>query len=79
MGSRAVVSAKLGFKVFFVRALAEHLPVPDPLVPTAVNPEFCYSELRRKRVLRNPLLALRSALMDLVFARTAEVHSRQLL
>ena len=62
--------------VLFTRALAEHLPATSPIVPTAVCPGFCVSELRRSMTLADRIYYW---FMEKAMARTAEQGSRQLL
>lgn len=64
--------------VLFTRALSEHLPTSIPLVPTSVNPGYCYSELRR-HFTTNIARTIRFAVMDRLFARSGEEGARQLL
>ena len=62
--------------IFFARALTAHL-VPDaPVVPTAANPGFCYSGLRRNLALPQRLVM---GAMDISLGRSAEQGARQLL
>ncbi|KAJ3553195.1 hypothetical protein NM688_g3744 [Phlebia brevispora] len=64
--------------VFFVHALSEHLPSSVPVIPTAVAPGYCYSNLRRHRAasFSGHLWYMG---MDLLMARTAEQGARQLI
>lgn len=62
--------------VLFVRALAEHLPASTPFTPTAVNPGFCLSDLRRDAGLGT---RIQMKIMDIILGRTAEQGSRNLL
>lgn len=62
--------------VLFVRALAEHLPASTPFTPTAVNPGFCLSDLRRDATLG---VRIQMKMMDIILGRTAEQGSRNLL
>ncbi|KIP11264.1 hypothetical protein PHLGIDRAFT_489213 [Phlebiopsis gigantea 11061_1 CR5-6] len=62
--------------VFFTRALAAHLPPALPVVPTAVDPGFCFSELRRH--LPQAEQALYAA-HDAAAGRSAEEGARQLV
>ncbi|GJE92166.1 short chain dehydrogenase [Phanerochaete sordida] len=62
--------------VFFARALAAHLAPDAPIVPTAVNPGFCYSGLRRNLALPQRLVM---GVMDVALGRSAEQGARQLL
>ena len=61
--------------VFFARELSERLR-DKPLIVNTVNPGFCYSALRRnvKGFITWPIW-----LMELIFARTTEQGSRQLI
>jgi hypothetical protein len=66
----------LVFTVFFVRALNARIPPSTPLIVNAVNPGYCYSELRRS------LVGLRAAinwLMDKALAFSSEVGSRRIV
>ncbi|KAJ6580895.1 short-chain dehydrogenase [Mycena capillaripes] len=62
--------------VFFVRALNAHLPPSTPVIVNAVNPGYCYSELRRDYA---GIRAVVDYLMERALAFTAEVGSRQLV
>lgn len=62
--------------VLFVRALAEHLPLSTPFSPSAVNPGFCLSDLRRDATFG---VRMQMKIMDIVLGRTAEQGSRNLL
>lgn len=66
----------LVLNVFFTRALSEQLPTSVPLIVDAVNPGYCFSELRRAVTVAT---AIRFRLMDLAFGRTAEQGARQLV
>ena len=61
--------------ILFARALAAHLG-GRAVVPTAVNPGFCYTGLRKQLGL--PTRALMAA-VDATVGRTAEQGARQLL
>ncbi|KAH7908854.1 hypothetical protein BJ138DRAFT_1068087 [Hygrophoropsis aurantiaca] len=63
--------------VFFVRALAAHLAQRD-VTPVAVNPGFCYSQLRRT-IYSQPLKNIFMVLMEKAMAWTAEQGARQLV
>ena len=56
--------------VLFVRALAERLPRGIPIIPTAVTPGYCYSELRRN--MKSLSARLTFAIWDLFLAHTQE-------
>ncbi|EKM53475.1 uncharacterized protein PHACADRAFT_175903 [Phanerochaete carnosa HHB-10118-sp] len=62
--------------VLFARAIAEHLPLATPVVPVAVNPGFCFSELRRH--LPPERLAVQK-MLDETIGRTSEEGARQLV
>ncbi|KAJ7173561.1 hypothetical protein C8R46DRAFT_1083145 [Mycena filopes] len=62
--------------VFFVRALNARLPPSTPLIVNAVNPSYCYSELRRSLP---GVLAFFDRILELCLAFTAEVGSRRLV
>ncbi|KAF8211139.1 short-chain dehydrogenase [Mycena galopus ATCC 62051] len=64
------------FNVFFVRALNARLPSSTPLVISAVDPGYCYSELRREF---SGIMGLLTWLMDKALAFPAEVGSRRLV
>ncbi|KAJ6580900.1 NAD(P)-binding protein [Mycena capillaripes] len=64
------------FNVFFVRALNAHLPPSTSLIVDAVDPGYCYSELRRELV---GFRAVLDYLMEKALAFTAEVGSRRLV
>lgn len=66
----------LVLNVFFTRALADHLPPTVPVIPTTVNPGFCYSEIRRDFTGRMKLF---TKMMEIVLGRTAEQGARQLI
>lgn len=69
-------SSSLVLNVFFTRAFAEHLPTTIPVIPTAADPGFCVSDLRRNL----PLAAkIRLKMMDIFMGRTAEHGSRQFI
>lgn len=70
--------AHLVLNVLFTQALADHLPRSTPLVPTSVNPGYCYSELRRNLVNKFTYHLLFSV-QDLLFGRTSEQGARQLI
>ncbi|KAJ7302935.1 hypothetical protein DFH08DRAFT_57252 [Mycena albidolilacea] len=74
MQSRYMLTKLLN--VFFVRALNARLGASTPLVVNAVNPGYCYSELRRGL---NPIMAFIDHLMELALAFTTEVGSRRLV
>ncbi|PSR98926.1 hypothetical protein PHLCEN_2v4246 [Hermanssonia centrifuga] len=74
MGTRYPDSKLLN--VLFTRALAGHLSPTLPIIATAVNPGFCYSELMRH--VPGPRLIF-IKIMQLFVARTAEQGARQLL
>ncbi|KAH7882551.1 hypothetical protein F5I97DRAFT_1906004 [Phlebopus sp. FC_14] len=64
--------------VLFVRALQDHIPSVVPLTVNAVNPGFCYSQLRREMYAsfwRNLFMSL----MEKALAWTPEQGSRQLI
>ncbi|KIK34450.1 hypothetical protein CY34DRAFT_812909 [Suillus luteus UH-Slu-Lm8-n1] len=67
--------------VFFVRALTDRLQAITPLSVVAVNPGFCYSQLRRfwyEKPTYSPVkIAL--AIMERLMAWTSEQGSRQLV
>ncbi|GJE92168.1 short chain dehydrogenase [Phanerochaete sordida] len=62
--------------IFFARALAAHLAPGALVVPTAANPGFCYSGLRRHLPLAPRLMM---GAMDVTLGRSAEQGARQLL
>ncbi|KAK7055882.1 WW domain-containing oxidoreductase [Favolaschia claudopus] len=62
--------------VFFVRALNARLPSSTPVVINAVNPGYCYSELRRE--LTGPTAAF-DWLTEKMLAYSSEVGSRPLV
>ncbi|KAJ7860404.1 hypothetical protein B0H14DRAFT_575715 [Mycena olivaceomarginata] len=64
------------FTVFFVRALNARIPPSTPLIVNAVNPGYCYSELRRSLV---GLRATINWLMDKALAFSSEVGSRRIV
>ncbi|KAF7345418.1 WW domain-containing oxidoreductase [Mycena venus] len=64
------------FNVFFVRALNDRIPPSTPLVVNAVNPGYCYSELRREF---SGIRAALDWLMEKALAFSAEVGSRRLI
>ncbi|KAH7927029.1 short-chain dehydrogenase [Leucogyrophana mollusca] len=63
--------------VFFVRALTEHLSQRS-VTAVAVNPGFCYSQLRRT-IYSQPLTNILMVGMEKAFAWTSEQGSRQLV
>ncbi|KAH7910002.1 hypothetical protein BJ138DRAFT_160175 [Hygrophoropsis aurantiaca] len=63
--------------VFFVRALAAHLARRD-VTPVAVNPGFCYSQLRRSTY-SQPLKNFFMVSLEKVMAWTTEQGGRQLV
>ncbi|KAJ7664768.1 hypothetical protein B0H17DRAFT_1091568 [Mycena rosella] len=74
MRSRYLLTKLLN--VFFVRALNARLAPAAPLIVTAINPGFCYSELNRPL---SGVQALIMRLMHRIFAFTAEEGARQLV
>jgi NAD(P)-dependent dehydrogenase (short-subunit alcohol dehydrogenase family) len=64
------------FNVFFVRALNAHLPSSTPVVVSAVDPGYCYSELRRSFT---GVMAVFDWLMERALAFPTEVGSRRLV
>ncbi|KAF7371070.1 hypothetical protein MSAN_00741300 [Mycena sanguinolenta] len=64
------------FNVLFVRALNDRLPPSIPLVVNAVNPGYCYSELRREF---SGARAVFDWFMERALAFSAEVGSRRLI
>ncbi|KAJ7900599.1 hypothetical protein B0H14DRAFT_2429170, partial [Mycena olivaceomarginata] len=64
------------FTVFFVRALNARIPPSTPLIVTAVNPGYCYSELRR---VLSGFRAVMDWLMEKALAFTSEVGSRRIV
>ena len=62
--------------ILFTRALAAHLPSTVPIVPTAANPGFCFSELRRHLSQAERDLY---AVLDTTMGRSAEEGARQLV
>lgn len=58
--------------LFFVRALSHHLK-DQSIIVNAVDPGFCYSELRRE------ITNIRTVIFEWLFARTAEEGARQLI
>ncbi|KAJ7483178.1 hypothetical protein FB451DRAFT_1338105 [Mycena latifolia] len=62
--------------VFFVRALNERLPSTTPLIVNAVNPGYCYSDLRRSF---SGIRLMFDNLMEWCLAFTTEQGSRQLV
>ncbi|KAJ6590425.1 hypothetical protein DFH09DRAFT_1139361 [Mycena vulgaris] len=62
--------------VFFIRALNAHLPPATPLIVNAVDPGYCYSELRRSLT---GIRAVLDYLMERLLAFTAEEGSRNLV
>ena len=68
------------FNVFFVRALTERLQSTAPLSAIAVNPGFCYSQLRRSFHEQTfSLTNIRVTILERLLARTPEQGSRQLV
>ncbi|EGN95975.1 hypothetical protein SERLA73DRAFT_185437 [Serpula lacrymans var. lacrymans S7.3] len=64
--------------VFFARAFNSHLPQTTPLTVSAVNPGFCYSQLRRDmydRFFYNLIMRIG----EILLAWTTEEGSRQLV
>ncbi|KAJ6580899.1 short-chain dehydrogenase [Mycena capillaripes] len=74
MGERYLLTKLLN--VFFVRALNAHLPPSTPVIVNAVDPGYCYSELRRDFA---GFMAVFDYLMERALAFTAEVGSRRLV
>ncbi|KAJ6485601.1 hypothetical protein C8R45DRAFT_903286 [Mycena sanguinolenta] len=64
------------FNVLFVRAMNDRLLPSTPLVVNAVNPGYCYSELRREF---SGAMAAFDWLMERALAFSAEVGSRRLI
>ncbi|KAF7345417.1 WW domain-containing oxidoreductase [Mycena venus] len=64
------------FNIFFVRALNTRLPPSTSLVVNAVDPGYCYSELRREF---SGMMAVFDWLMEKALAFSAEVGSRRLV
>ncbi|KAJ7104422.1 hypothetical protein B0H15DRAFT_926349 [Mycena belliarum] len=73
-GSRYATTKLLN--ILFVRALNARLASPKPLIVNAVNPGYCYSELRRNF---SGLLAVVDAVQERLLAFTSEQGSRQLV
>jgi len=74
MGSRYLLTKLLN--VFFVRALNARIPSSTPLIVDAVDPGYCYSELRREF---KGMRAFLDYLMELALAFPTEVGSRRLV
>jgi len=74
MGDRYPLTKLLN--VFFVRALNARLPPSTPLIVNAVDPGYCYSELRRGLT---GVRAVFDYLMERALAFTTEVGSRRLV
>ncbi|EGN97796.1 hypothetical protein SERLA73DRAFT_182545 [Serpula lacrymans var. lacrymans S7.3] len=66
------------FNLFFVRAMAAHLRLKTPMAAVAVNPGYCYSQLRRFHYSR-PMLNMFVRMMELLLAWTSEQGARQLV
>ncbi|KAK7031655.1 WW domain-containing oxidoreductase [Favolaschia claudopus] len=64
------------FNVFFVRALNDRLPSTTPVITSAVDPGYCYSELRREF---SGFMAVFDWFMEKALAFTSEVGSRRLI
>ncbi|KAK7026616.1 WW domain-containing oxidoreductase [Favolaschia claudopus] len=64
------------FNVFFVRALNAHIPPSTPIIVSAVDPGFCYSELRRES---SGIRVIRDWLMESALAFSSEVGSRRIV
>ncbi|KAF7371072.1 WW domain-containing oxidoreductase [Mycena sanguinolenta] len=64
------------FNVLFVRALNDRLPSSIPVIASAVDPGYCYSELRREF---SGVMAVFDWLLERTLAFTAEVGSRRLI
>lgn len=62
--------------VLFTRALANHLATSLPIIPTAVNPGFCYSEIHRDFSGLNKAF---TKVCEVLLGRTAEQGARQLI
>lgn len=62
--------------VFFTRALVDHLAPDVALIPTSVNPGYCYSDIRRDFSFR---LKAAMRIADLLMGRTTEEGARQLV
>lgn len=62
--------------VLFTRAFADHLPQAVPVIPTTVNPGFCFSELRRHLP---PDEQAQQRRLDELIGRTPEEGARQLI
>jgi retinol dehydrogenase-12 len=68
------------FNIFFIRALTDRLQSITPLSAVAVNPGYCYSQLRRSfHERRFSLISIRISIQELLLAWTAEQGSRQLV
>ncbi|KAJ7838051.1 hypothetical protein B0H13DRAFT_2677621 [Mycena leptocephala] len=74
MGDRYPLTKLLN--VFFVRALNARLPPSTPLIVNAVDPGYCYSELRCGLT---GFMAVFDYLMERALAFTTEVGSRRLV
>jgi retinol dehydrogenase 12 len=70
-----ILAFALVLNVFFARELSERLR-DKPLIVNSVNPGFCYSSLRRNL---SGKMAWFNWLMEILFARTSEQGSRQLI
>ena len=75
MNSSTWASIVLG--VFFARALQDRLQSITPLTVNAVNPGFCYSNIRNS--FRGVLMTVANFVMETLLAWTSEQGSRQLV
>jgi hypothetical protein len=76
LGSVQVLINSSVLNVFFVRALNARLPPSTPLIVNAVDPGYCYSELRRGLT---GFMIVFDYLMERALAFTTEVGSRRLV
>jgi hypothetical protein len=76
LGSVQLLISSSVLNVFFVRALNARLPPSTPLIVNAVDPGYCYSELRRGLT---GVRAVFDYLMERALAFTTEVGSRRLV
>ena len=71
-----VVWHPIVLNVLFARALQDRLQSITPLAVNAVNPGFCYSNLRRSRGILESVI---NVIMEICLAWTSEQGSRQLV
>ncbi|KAJ7758547.1 hypothetical protein DFH07DRAFT_1024555 [Mycena maculata] len=74
MGDRYFLTKLLN--IMFVRALNDRLPGSMPLVVNAVNPGYCYSNIRKSLT---GMMALVDFFMEVLLALPTETGSRQLV